>query len=406
MAKQSILRLKITHKRHLISLVLFIVTIFGFCIYNDLECKAHSTLNNSASKVESSFQNIIVDVVDLRGTDFETRLLVLSLQGIVNREAPQLYVLWESEYIQPTASERWLEYYKEKGWIAEYKLVSLWNAVNKYKNYIEGAVVYDPDLPATINLAVSLAGLHDYIVAHPNFIQQLAQLGINVKIDLRGMFNNSIEAHIWQLSNVFPYCNKSLLYLFPTMNGVAIFRVSLVDYAIANKACSIGLSVGNDAELIGKYYEKMNKFAIVIGYPEHAKFERPWVELTSKYGLLNVLATALAPNFSFHSKIPAKRTYVQDHKFNINLDPNKIYIAFAVSDLGLNMMQDFYYEMWLSPARGSVPISWWLDPITVDICPGIVQYYYETKTPNDYFYSAHVAGRVRASDFPNLEEYL
>jgi len=104
--------------------------------------------------------------------------------------------------------------------------------------------------------------------------------------------------------------------------------------------------------------------------------------------------------------MPAKRKYEQDHRFEVTLDPDKIYVAFAVSDLGLNNMQDFYYEMWLSEARGDVPISWWLDPIVVEFCPGIVQYYYETKTPNDYFYSAHVGGRIRASDFPYLDDYL
>ncbi len=42
----------------------------------------------------------------------------------------------------------------------------------------------------------------------------------------------------------------------------------------------------------------------------------------------------------------------------------------------------------------------------MDFCPGIVQYYYETRTDKDYFYSAHVGGRIRPSDFPDLEGYL
>ena len=347
-----------------------------------------------------------VDVIDLRGEDLKTRLLVLSLQGIVNREKPQLYVLWESKRVEPTASERWLEYYRRKGWIKGYKIVSIEEALEKYKKYLKGAVIYDPELPATINLAVSLAGVYNLIVAHSDFMPILAKHGLEVKYDLRGKFKDGIEVHEWQLKNVFPYCNKSLINLFPTVKGVMIYRVSIIDYVIANRACSIGLNVKRDRALISKYYEKMNKFAIALGYPENPALERPWVELTSKYGLVNVLATAFSPNFSFHSKMPAKRKYNQDHKFEITLDPDKIYVAFVVSDLGLNNMQDFYYEMWLSEARGEVPIGWWLDPIVVEFCPGIVQYYYETKTPNDHFYSAHVGGRIRASDFPYLDDYL
>lgn len=347
-----------------------------------------------------------VDVVDLRGTDLKTRLLVLSLQGIVNRQKPSLYVLWESKRIKPTASERWLKYYREKGWIDGYGLISVEEALEKHKESTEGAVIYDPGLPATINIAVSLAGIENLIVAHPDFIPLLEKLGIEVKRDLRGKFKDKVEAHLWQLENVLPRCNRSLINLFPTGGDVAIYRVSVVDYVIANKGCSIGLSVEEHSSLISEYYERMDKFSIVLGYPEDSRLERPWVSLTSKHGLLNVLATAFSPNFSFHSKMPAKSEYVQEHKFDVDLDPDKIYIAFAASDLGLNNMQDFYYEMWLDKRRGEVPISWWLDPIVADFCPGIVEYYYETKTPNDYFYSAHVGGRIRPSDFPYLEEYL
>jgi len=351
--------------------------------------------------------NYIIDVVDLRGKDLKTRLLVLSLQGIVNREKPSLYVLWKSKYLKPTSSERWLEYYKEKGWIKDYKIISIKEAIEKYKDHLQGMVIYDPDVRATINLAVSLSGAENLIIVHPDFLENLTKLGIKVRYDLRSTFRNSKEAHEWQLKNVFPKCNKSLINLFPTDEGVAIYRVSIIDYVIANKACSISLNVIADKELIHEYYKRMNKFAIAIGYPEDPKFERAWVSLSSKYGLLNVLATALSPNFSFHSKMPAKKKYEQEHRFEeVKVESDKIYVAFAVSDLGLNVMQDFYYEMWPSERRGEVPISWWLDPITADLCPGIVQYYYETKTPNDYFYSAHVGGRIRASDFPYLEEYL
>ncbi len=346
-----------------------------------------------------------VDVVDLRGADLKARLLMLSLEGIVNREGPRLYVLWESVRVKFPASERWLEYYRRKGWISGYRLVGFWEAVEKYRHYVKGAVVYDPALPATINVAASLAGVEDLVIAHPDYVPKLNELGIEVKIDLRGRFRSSREAHEWQLEHVFPRCNKSLLYYFPTMREVAIYRVSLLDYAVSYRACSIGLRLTADKDLIGRYYEGLEKFALVIGYPERAKLERPWVEYTSKYGLLNVLGTGLAPNLSFHSRIPARRRFEQEHR-KLEPKPGKIYIAFAVTDLGLNSMQDFYYEMWLSHSRGKVPISWWLDPITADICPGIVQYYYETKTPNDYFYSAHVGGRIRPSDFPYLEEYL
>lgn len=347
-----------------------------------------------------------VDVIDLRGKDLKVRLLVLSLQGIVNRRGPLLYVLWEGIRVEPTPSERWLKYYEDKGWIGGFKHISLTDAIRKYREFLNGFVIYDPELPATINLAVSLAGVENLTVAHPDFKEMLEESGLELKYDLRGLFDSKDEVHRWMLENVFPHCNKSLINLFPTFKAVIVYRVSIIDYVIENRACSIGLSVDEDSELIGEFYSRMDKFAIVIGYPEDSKFERPWVSLTSKYGLINVLATAIAPNFSFHSKMPRQGRYIQDHRFEFEVDNGKIYVAFVVSDLGLNVMQSFYYEMWLSDKRGEIPIGWWLDAITMEICPGILQYYYETKSSSDYFYSAHVAGRIRASDFPYLEEYL
>jgi len=377
-----------------------------FDTYKTILELAYKKALKGASSEENPWKEGIVNVIDLRGSNLETRLMVLSLQGIVNRRKPSIYVLWESAHLRPTASERWLEYYRSKGWIRGYRIIDMYDAIEKYKHYLKGIVVYDPELPATINLAVSLAGVEDLIIAHPDMLERLMELGLEVKYDLRNKFKDRIDAHRWQLENVFPRCSRDLINLFPTMKGVAIYRVSIIDYVIASKGCSIGLSVGSDSSLIGEYYSKMNRFAIAIGYPEDPKWERAWVSLTSKYGLLNLLATAFSPNFSFHSKVPAKKEYRQEHRLEVKVDPGKIYIAFAVSDLGLNVMQDFYYEMWLSEGRGEVPVSWWLDPIVTDFCPGIVQYYYETKTPNDYFFSAHVGGRIRPSDFPYLEEYL
>ena len=77
-----------------------------------------------------------------------------------------------------------------------------------------------------------------------------------------------------------------------------------------------------------------------------------------------------------------------------------------MSDLGLNTMHDRYSGAWNDTKRGNLSVSWWLDGIVKDFCPGIVQYYYETKTSNDFFYGAHVGGRIRPSDFPDLQGYL
>ena len=182
------------------------------------------------------------------------------------------------------------------------------------------------------------------------------------------------------------------------------------DYVIMHRAAAVDLTplenATADYQLLHRYYKQMKPYAIVLGYPFSGALERPHVELASKHGLVVVLAHISSVNFPIHSQMPARTTYNQDHATHGPLDPNKIYIALAMSDLGLNTMQDRYYGAWDDPDRGDIPVSWWLDGIVKDFCPGIVQYYYETKTPHDFFYGAHVGGRIRPSDFPDLVEYL
>ncbi|RLI46848.1 hypothetical protein DRO64_00220, partial [Candidatus Bathyarchaeota archaeon] len=99
-----------------------------------------------------------LDVIDLREKDYKTRLIILSLQGIVNRKEPKLYVLWESRDKFGNPSEEWLKYCESKGWIS-YEEISIESALKKYKDEIEGFVVYDPNFRHTINVATTMSGL-------------------------------------------------------------------------------------------------------------------------------------------------------------------------------------------------------------------------------------------------------
>lgn len=50
--------------------------------------------------------------------------------------------------------------------------------------------------------------------------------------------------------------------------------------------------------------------------------------------------------------------------------------------------QHHQIHAWIDPARGRVPTTWGLNPTTLDLFPAIIQWFYETATPNDRFVSA------------------
>lgn len=191
-------------------------------------------------------------------------------------------------------------------------------------NEINGFVVYDPDFRHTINIVATMAGLNNTLIAHPDFISQLESIGIELKEDLRGRWNDKYETYEWQLENLFPYCSKEIIASAMPVEDPFTHRFVLGiqrpvrDYVIIHRIVAIDLipseKFKQDYELLEKYYQQMKPFAIVLGYPYPYIFERPHVELASKYGLVTVLAASTAIDFSVHSQMPAEETYKQDHR--------------------------------------------------------------------------------------------
>lgn len=344
-----------------------------------------------------------LDVVDLRGHDIHLRNMILSLQGIVNRDTPKVYVLWESFTGSSNPSQDWLDYYESKGWVT-YDYISIDSLISEYKDKINGYIIYDTLLfPHSANVAMTMAGIYDVIVTSPFYVSKLESLGIPLFRDLQGMWNNKIEAYTWQYDSLFvSYCSKN------TITMAHIWR-PIKEFSVMKKSAIIDLIPVPDSiedyNLLCMYYSQMEPFSVVLGYPKTGLYERPWVSLSSKYGLVCLLAWSYAVNFSVHSQMPGDTIYYQGNIDTLTLDTTKIYASFFMSDFGLDMMQTKYYDSW-DPYIAGVPVNWWLDPICRKYCPGILEYYYETKPAKDYFYGAHGAGRIRPSDFIYLEEFL
>ena len=140
--------------------------------------------------------------------------MLTSLQGIVNREEPRLYLLTalalfdlESKYVtDPGRSKRpvtemdavWLEYFKEKGWVDPASTVqfdALAEVVEYFKGDVKGLVKWDLSVGATINAAFMAAGAADLLPVSNTladgkllawFKQEFPDL--KVKLDMSGVF--------------------------------------------------------------------------------------------------------------------------------------------------------------------------------------------------------------------------
>lgn len=105
---------------------------------------------------------------------------VSTLQGIVNRKGPRLYLQFVENRGQ-NIDNYWFNQMSAPGeWLAGRKRVKIPNLhflVQRYRKEINGVVLYDGKVPATSNLASTLAGVHDLIAVrydpHPQSVFSL-----------------------------------------------------------------------------------------------------------------------------------------------------------------------------------------------------------------------------------------
>lgn len=144
----------------------------------------------------------------------DTVYMLTSLQGIVNRERPRLYLLTalslfdlESKYqTDPDLANRpvteldawWLEWFQKKGWVDPASIVrpaTLGEVVDYFKDDIKGLVRWDVSVGATINAAFMAAGAEDLLPVSDSLADgrllawfKKAFPELKVKLDLSGVF--------------------------------------------------------------------------------------------------------------------------------------------------------------------------------------------------------------------------
>ncbi len=74
--------------------------------------------------------------------DIPDQALLISLQGLVNRTGPRLYLLYGPNYAW-TEVQALLDFYHEKRHVDYTKIDSIPEALQKFRKYVKGYIVYD-----------------------------------------------------------------------------------------------------------------------------------------------------------------------------------------------------------------------------------------------------------------------
>jgi hypothetical protein len=305
-----------------------------------------------------------IDTTHASGAEVD---LFASLEGIVNRMQPRIACAAKGDQLD------WLKIHQLPHQSADgYKVVA------KYRDEITGLVVTDPDQPDTLNLATTLAGLNNELICAPELLSTLTNAPYNfqIKDDLRGRFTGKFQVYEFLRTNCWPRCTHRVLAgLSGNVHG------SLRDYLVAIQSPVVWFNPNSaeDAKALSPFVSGMKPVhSVYLGWwPD----EGAGLEFVAKFGI-PVLASDFFDNGSLFSGVVQPVTAPA-----IPPPPpleNKIYVAMIFSD-GDNVqyMQHFMKRTWGNSARGSVPMGWTVSPLSVDLDPAMLNYYYQTATTND-----------------------
>ncbi|MGQ9737488.1 MAG: GxGYxYP domain-containing protein [Armatimonadota bacterium] len=349
-------------------------------------------------------------VLDIRGLSADWQLLLFSLQGIVNRQQPQIYYLFNS------TDDHWLDWMLKRGFVKRTEKVETPDVLlQRFRSSVKGVVVYDPTLPATRNVATMLAGVQDALVASPRLARQLH---LPIIEDLRGRWKKSVDAYRWALDTLWDKMNHHLVACsYPD-------HLALRDYLVQHKVFIFWVSGPIDGarpysdpnaemRLAEEILSRMPPNTAVLSYPWAGKDvgmgEGPGVTLFAEFGKY-LVGTINCSNLSVHSGIRIDRFQQKPAPQAPPLQESKVYVSFIISDgdnLPVLTISNFP-QFWADPTRGTFPIGWTISPAARLLLPAVVDYYYQTSTPHDswmtavsgigYTYPDHYGKRFRPED--------
>ncbi|RYZ59543.1 MAG: hypothetical protein EOP07_03690 [Proteobacteria bacterium] len=320
--------------------------------------------NKTTIKVES--------VAIKRNQSTEELALFASLKGLVNRQEPRLFSYEGDAFAEGAFT--WLKSFN----ISYTEVKDKWTLISKYKKEVKGLIVYDPDVPDSLNLATTVALSKRGLIASPALAEILGKEPYNLPIieSYRGKFANKIEVYQYMFDKVWPNLSHRLVIGISPQGVLA----SLREYAVATGLATFYLDPMNEAEskLLNSFLGGMEKGAPYLGWWPS---EEEGIIRASEYGIMTI-ASDFSSNLTFHSGMPRDFTIKK-----IPTKPklqNKIYVGFILSDGdNLQYIEHLMRKLWNNPDRGKVPMGWTLSPTTVDAMPGALGYYYKTATDAD-----------------------
>ena len=347
--------------------------------------------------------------VGLEGLGQDTQASLAILQGLVNARAraggQAVFLLVPSSYpggvAVPGTDQRWAELYAadygisiSQGTPSDVVAAAERSGVGQY-------VIWDPTVPATINVANTLAWLRGVAAFSPTDAASSLPGGMKLALDLRQLhFATEGDAYRWALGQLATTAPASLALLSvgdltpaldPTLTET-VLRWTPRDYAVLTRAFTFEADLQRVAFGTGAPdLDLLERIVATVSADKATMFgwsndESAQTILASRHSIVFTAADTPglpAENLSVHSAI--RTTAVQRPRPEAPaLDAAKVYATVVFTDGdNIGVLTDFHEGRWLDSSRGQVPVGWSMQGMAPSWTPGVARYYFDTATPND-----------------------
>jgi len=413
-----------------------------------------------------------IKVLDVSTMGFAERVCAATLQGLVNRSKPVIYLdygiyddpgarrtnenflddeIWYSRYREMLGNQDQhnLDYYQNRFNLPLQNFSVLQEVIHHHLASISGWVIWDEELPDTINLALMLCAQEGLLPVTARQLEQISSFNLPVKHDLRNRWPDRISMYRWAYQHLFPLCKPGYLACIEP----AWQRTEFLDYVVREKIFVYSLSstdkgLGNKLLLLlafgpPKLREFLFRFSLdkmirsfalswmgiksaevklsnqiqksiqalpfptIFGWHTCRDDELSFMLQLSSNGLC-LVPSHLAGNFSFHAGMPASGLKQKTSVRQLTLDPQGIYLTFTLSDGDqLMMMHSSELGNWHNPQRGEVPFNWETQPLLSEIAPALLEKYLATATDHDCLIAGPSgAGYIVPPLAPHLDTYM
>lgn len=362
---------------------------------SDVQPSNESVCPKSAPPAKTLWALRIEDLEE--GSD--ERLPLSCLQGLVNREQPQIFLVYDQ------FDEQWLDWLCERGDVNEVRWVKPKELYERFLPVVKKLVVIDPDLPATVNVATMLAAVEDWLPVTPGLRRQFE--GVNVTLDLRGKWKKNIEAYRWFYATYNARMSRRACAnydpgQFELRDYFVEFKIPLVWISHPDDAQQSSVaSAPEEAQFARDLFGELPPNIPCLGWWDHGlggeggcAENGPYsgMDLICQHGKFQICSAFDGyahgvGNLSVHSGTSA--TFRQKAAAPPPRLADKVYYTYTRTDGdGPNFWRQVYRDLWDQPDHGKVPVGWQLGPTAADLIPDILDYFYKHASSGDVFVNA------------------